>query len=438
MKRITVLGVGRSSIFLLDYLNRESQGDWEILACDRDPVALSKLTEAYEHIKAEVLDVSDIDALRRLIAASDLVVSLLPPTLHVSIANICLEENAHLATASYVSQDMRAFSEAAAAKKLVFLNEMGLDPGIDHMSAMEMVHGLQVQGASIQSFESYCGGLVHPEDCALNPWRYKFSWNPMNVILAGQGAPSVYQEEGRMRTITWNRVFASASVLEMPGSGTFDAYPNRDSLGYREPYGLTDTATFIRGTLRRKNFCSAWHVLVLLGFTDHTAALPGTIDSVPLFIDCITGRKVGMSFSGWLIQQGFIGSDLAAHFDFLETDISGLKLPHGTAAEKLHTWLSQLWKLEPHDRDQVVMYHRIVAVIDGRKVTKHSYLEVDGTDSTRTAMAKTVGLPLAMGAALILRQEMPVGVQIPITPIWYEPVLKGLKAEGIAFKEFTE
>lgn len=438
MKRITVLGIGRSSIFLLDYLNRESRGEWEILACDRDPVALSKLTEAYEHIKAEVLDVSDSEALRKLVSTSDLVVSLLPPALHVSIAKLCLEENTHLATASYVSPEMRALSEAAAAKKLVFLNEMGLDPGIDHMSAMEMVHGLKAQGATIQSFESYCGGLVHPEDCTLNPWRYKFSWNPMNVILAGQGAPSVYLEEGHIRTIAWNRVFASAKALEIQGVGTFDAYPNRDSLGYRDPYGLNDTTTFLRGTLRRKDYCSAWQVLVLLGFTDHTAALPDGIDPVSSFIDCITGRKVGMTFSAWLIQQGFISSSLATHFDYLEADVDGLKLPHGTAAEKLHTWLSHLWKLEPQDRDQIVMYHRIVAVIDGRKVTKHSYLEVDGMDSTRTAMAKTVGLPLAMGAALILRHEMPVGVQIPITPIWYEPVLEGLKAEGIAFKEFTE
>lgn len=438
MKKIAVFGVGRSSIYLLDYLNRESKGRWEIVACDRDPIALSKLTAAFEHIKAQVLDVSDEIALSKLVSTADLVVSLLPPALHVSVAKLCLEGNTHLATASYVSADMKALSDEAGSKGLVFLNEMGLDPGIDHMSAMEMIHDLTAHGAAISSFESYCGGLVHLDDCGTNPWKYKFSWNPMNVILAGQGAPSVFLKDGKLRTVSWNRVFASATSLDVNYEGVYDAYPNRDSLGYKEPYGLKDATTFIRGTLRRENYCKAWQVLVLLGFTDHSAPLPDSISTVAAFIDSITGREKGVAFSDWLLGQGLIDNSLAAHFNFLETNEAEIHLPKGTAAEKLHAWLSQCWRLNEQDRDQVVMYHRIVAEIDGKRMVKHSFLKVDGIDSTRTAMAKTVGLPLAMGAALILTQNMPVGVQVPTAAIWYKPVLEGLKAEGIQFKEFTE
>ncbi|MCC7298177.1 MAG: saccharopine dehydrogenase NADP-binding domain-containing protein [Bacteroidia bacterium] len=438
MRKIAVLGIGRSSWYLLDYLNkRAAENNWTVMACDLNAELLAEKTKGLVHVTPLELDIQNAEHLRGVIQDADLVVSLLPPSMHPQIAAHCLDMGKHLATASYVSEAMAKLDLEAQKRGITFLNEMGLDPGIDHMSAMKAIHDLKAHGAEIVSFESYCGGLIHPEDSNGNPWQYKFSWNPQNVILAAQGGMTMFKRNGELHCVPWNRVFESFTTVSNPSNEVFDAYPNRDSLSYMKPYGLESVRTFIRGTLRRKGFCSAWQVFVLLGFTDNNTVLPKEINTPGKLIDCITGRKFGLAFSEWLIENGFINVEQKFYFDYLEFDLPlNLQLA-GTAAQMLQQWLSVKWELQEKDRDQVVMLHKIGYQLHGQSHELNSYMELSGLDTHHTAMAKTVGLPLAMGVELILTQKMPVGVQVPTSEIWYSPVLNLLEKEGIGFKEFT-
>jgi saccharopine dehydrogenase-like NADP-dependent oxidoreductase len=439
MKQILVLGAGRSSWYLLDYLSAKSaEKKWRVTVCDRDASSLSTHCAGFD-VDARQLDVNDESALGHAMASADLVVSLLPPAMHISVAALCLKHRKHLATASYVSPEMRAMHNEAKENGLVFLNEMGLDPGIDHLSAMQAMDKLRTEGATISSFESYCGGLVHKEDCGDNPWKYKFSWNPRNVVLAGQGGHSIYRENANLRCIPWHQLFAKSQPLNIPGMGVFDSYANRDSLTYEKIYGLEAALTIKRGTLRRENFCKHWHVFVALGFTDAQTVLPPAINNFSKLADVLTGKQ-NISLGAWLVQNGMIDAAHKSWFDFFE-DMSEVKLPEGayTAADILQFMLMEKWKLASHDRDEVVMYHRIGYTLNQEQSILHSTMKLAGKDPVRTAMSATVGLPLAMGVELILTGAVSeTGVVIPVTKEWYEPVLEKLVGQRIVFSETTE
>jgi len=374
-----------------------------------------------------------------LMAAVDvnLVVSLLPPPMHPMVAGLCLKHGLNLATASYISREMQSLHQEARSKGLVFLNEMGLDPGIDHLSAMKAIDEIREQGGEIHSFESYCGGLVHDTDCGANPWKYKFSWNPRNVVTAAQGGLSVYRRNGGMRCLPWHRVFAQAETLEMPGHQRFDAYANRDSLGYEKVYGLESAQTLVRGTLRRPGYCRAWQVLVQLGYTDAQSELPDAVRSMADLTAALAGKSSALSFADWLTGRSPEYADLREYFTYLDMDDpEPVNTENATAADILQHLLMKRWALEPQDRDEVVMYHRICFRKQGVDRVLHAVLKMAGEDALKTAMAKTVGLPLAMGAELILEGRISEkGVVIPVTREWYQPVLKKLESRGIVFAE---
>jgi saccharopine dehydrogenase-like NADP-dependent oxidoreductase len=436
MKRIVVLGSGRSSWYLLKYLcEKAREKGWFVLVCDRDEKALLTHTQGL-FLERQVCDISDVAVLTQLIQGSSVVVSLLPPVMHFSVAKICLECGVHLATASYVSEDMAGLHNEASEKGLIFLNEMGLDPGIDHMSAMKVMDQIREKGGEIVTFESYCGGLILEEDCKGNPWGYKFSWNPRNVVLAGQGGMSIFRENGNTRCIPWHRLFAEAGQLEIPGLGRFDAYANRDSLGYTNVYGLQNAATILRGTLRRNGFCRAWQVLVKLGYTDAITVLPEPIGSIGALSQALTGRPDEETTANWLKKNGVVDEEMREKFEFLDMDDMQQRNLGRTSADVLQEHLMQKWLLNPNDRDEVIMYHRIGFTEGNRLKTHHSVLRVIGKDALHTAMAKTVGLPLAIGVEMILSGDCPeTGVVIPVKAYWYGHVLKELEGQGIVFEE---
>jgi saccharopine dehydrogenase-like NADP-dependent oxidoreductase len=437
---LLVLGAGRSSRYLLKQLSEFChQTQRPLVVCDASEQELIKHAA---DLKADfrVMNVANTAELEPFVAGMEMVVSLLPPAMHPAIAELCLKHKAHFASASYVSDAMRNLNEAAVQSGLVFLNELGLDPGIDHLSAMRAMDEIRAGGGKITSFESYCGGLVTENDCAGNPWKYKFSWNPRNVVLAGQGGNSIFRVNHQLRSIPWHRLFAEANLLKIPGLGDFDAYANRDSLSYSSIYGLSDVPTLLRGTLRRKDYCKNWHVLVSLGFTDAQSSLPPDVNTIHDLTCALTGKARQQRFSDWLIANRWIDESHREWFDYLELESDKpLAKQAGNAAEMLESVLLDRWRLLPEDRDEVVMYHRIGFVKNGRSQILHSVMSVSGVDEMHTAMAKTVGLPLAFGVELVLSGSCPEnGVVVPVSRYWYSYILPRLEKMGVYFQEQTE
>ncbi|MBS3913123.1 MAG: saccharopine dehydrogenase NADP-binding domain-containing protein [Bacteroidetes bacterium] len=434
LKTILVLGIGRSSHYLLDYLQQNAEkNNWKIIACDKNADDVISKTIGMQYISARAINIEDVFELKQAVVESDLVVSLLPPTLHFTVAKVCLELGKHLATASYISPEMQSLDSMAKEKKLIFINEVGLDPGIDHMSAMYLLTRLKNKGAEIISFESYCGGLIAEEDCIGNPWKYKFSWNPMNVILAGQGGNSRYKKDNVVHEISPDLVFEDSVELDLQGIGKLDAYPNRDSLSYIPKYNLHAAHTFIRGTLRRENFCKAWNILVKFGFTDNQEKVPAEIINWNKLVTWKTQKKQDELFSNWLISKKLITPILKEHFDFLESEQI---LDADTAAGKLLQLLQVKWHMSPKDKDEVLLWHRIQYVQNSVVKTLTSTLLVMGENESHTAMARTVGLPLALAVEAILTEKVKdYGVQAPISENWYNFILPALEAEGLRFTE---
>jgi len=441
--RLLLLGAGRSASALMQYLLRHAPAErWFLTVADAQPAHLAPVLAAHsQYARAVPFDARHPAQLRELVAEADLVISMLPAFLHPLVAETCLALGRHLATASYVSPEVQALHAEAAAAGLVFLMECGLDPGLDHMSAMQTIDDLQAQGARLTGFRSYCGGLVAPESEGDNPWRYKFSWNPRNVVLAGQGGPAQYLENGVVQYIAYPDLFGRAETVAVPGHGHFEGYANRDSLSYRAVYGLADIQTMLRGTLRRPGYCAAWQALVTLGLTNDTARL-GNAASLPW--TALVAAAAGLA------ATDDVAAAVAAH---LGLDPHGPELtrlawlgiftarPVGladaTAAQVLEQLLVDKWQLGPHDRDQVVMQHQFEYELAGRPRRRTASLVVTGADAGHTAMAQTVGLPLGMAVRRLLRGEVAGrGVVIPTTADLYAPILQELAADyGIAFVE---
>jgi len=335
---------------------------------------------------------------------------------------------------------MKALDEEAKAKGLVFMNEIGLDPGIDHMSAMQVIDRIKEQGGKMLLFESFCGGLVAPESDT-NLWNYKFTWNPRNVVLAGQGGASMFIQEGTYKYIPYQKLFRRTEFLTINGSGKFEAYANRDSLKYRSIYGLEDIKTMYRGTIRKVGFSRAWNVFVQLGMTDDTYTIEDSEnmsyrDFTNLFLAYSPSDSVELKFRSYLkIDQDDLMWD-----KFLELDIFNpnkkVGLKNATPAEILQKILMDSWTLEAKDKDMIVMHHIFGYQYKEDKFQIESSMVIKGDDQTYTAMAKTVGLPVAMATVRILNGDITTpGVQLPINKEVYEPILKELEDYGINFVE---
>ena len=420
MRKILIIGAGKSSIYLIDYLvEHAATENWELTVADMTAELALHKTKRRANTHAVAFDIKDENSRKALVGSFDIVISMLPAIFHGIIANDCMELGKNLVTPSYISPAMKDMEAAVKSKGLVFMNEMGLDPGIDHMSAMEIIDKLKAQGKQIVSFRSHCGGLVAPESDT-NDWHYKFSWNPRNVILAGQGDGGIkWKEHGKVKEITYHELFAHTSTIDLSEDGIYDSYPNRDSLKYISEYGLDDVSTIYRGTLRVPPYCEAWDCLVQMGLTKATG-------------HCII-----------LTREEAMGQlDLAEKPGILHmlTEIGVFdknNFPHNVPpAESLQKLLEKKWAMQPEDKDLVVMVHEI-DYMDG-DVMKHiqSSLYIKGTDGEHTAMALTVGLPLGIVTKLILNGQIKQrGVLMPKYKEIYEPVMRELEEYGVRFKE---
>jgi len=436
MRQVLVLGAGRSATSLIEYLlSKTKTEDFFLTVADFSKELAESKTGNHPMARGIGFDISKDESRSELISNADMVVSLLPPDLHLLAARECLRQKKNLVTASYVSANMQEMDHDVQSAGLLFLNECGLDPGIDHMSAMETIDGIKSKGGSINSFRSYTGGLVAPESND-NPWGYKFSWNPRNVILAGQGVAK-YKEDGQLKYLPYHRLFSESRKISVEETGTFDGYANRDSLSYESIYGLEGIGTLIRGTLRQDGFCQAWNVFVRLGLTDDTYQLEG--------LDKATYRQLVQSFlpaGNQSVEEKLCtlcGIDRSGEtFKMIEwTGILGnepVGLKSGSPAVALQKLLESKWKLREGDKDMIVMQHEFGFSQEGKNFRETANLVVKGDDAIRTAMAKTVGLPAAISALLILNGKIDLkGVKIPVHRQIYEPVLKELKEVGITF-----
>jgi saccharopine dehydrogenase-like NADP-dependent oxidoreductase len=268
MKHIVIFGAGKSATVCINYLATKALNHFKLSVADVSAELLAEKTAQFDHVHRVVLDISNDNDRSALIATADVVISLLPPHLHIKAALDCLHHKKHLINASYVAPEIRALDSEAIKNNLLFLSEMGLDPGIDHMSAMALIHQLQEEGNTITSFYSHCGGLVAPESDN-NPWHYKISWNPRNVVLAGKSG-ATFLENGITKTLTYENLFNENNLINKNTANEFAWYANRDSLSYINTYNLQGVSNFLRTTLRHKKFIEAWKEIVVLGLTDDT------------------------------------------------------------------------------------------------------------------------------------------------------------------------
>lgn len=440
MKTILVLGAGRSSSSLIAYLlHQAAQLAWKIIVADFSLEAAKLRVGNSGQGVAMVFDIEHEEHSRNIIASADMVISLLPAHFHPVVARHCLGLGKHLITASYVSDEMKRLDEEARSKGLLFLNECGLDPGIDHMSAKQIIDSIHEQGGAITSFESFTGGLIAPETDPENPWRYKFTWNPRNVVMAGQSTAKFLQE-GKVKYIPYQQLFKRISHVSVHGYGAFEGYANRDSLKYIETYKLKGIQNMLRGTLRNYGFCPTWDILVQLGCCDDSYILEGVAamthrDFLDVFLD---GSKIEAT-EDKIIRQFGLSADgpemkrLTWSGFFTDEKVG---LTKGTPAQVLEHILNKKWALANSDKDMIVMIHRFVFDLQGKSKTIQSSLVVKGEDAVNTAMAKTVGLPMGIAAKLLMQNKIKSrGVVIPTEAELYKPILDELKKLGIEMLE---
>jgi saccharopine dehydrogenase-like NADP-dependent oxidoreductase len=442
MRHILVIGAGRSATNLIHYLaEKASDQQLEITVADLSLEAANKNILGMAHTRGIALDVNDAEQRQSLIQAHDLVISMLPAHMHVEVAKDCLAFGKHMVTASYISPAMEELDQEVRAKNLVFMNECGLDPGIDHMSAMKVIDQIRAQGGKMLLFESFTGGLIAPESDT-NLWHYKFTWNPRNVVLAGQGGAAEFIQEGTYKYIPYHRLFRRTEFLDIEGHGRFEAYANRNSLKYRSIYGLEDILTLYRGTIRHVGFSKAWNMFVQLGMTDDSYRIPNSEnltykEFVNLFLPYSPTDSVALKLRHSLkIDQDDLMWGKLEELDLFNTEKT-IGIKNASPAMALQKILMDQWTLQPKDKDMIVMYHKFGYEINGVKKQIDSNMVLIGEDQTNTAMAKTVGLPVAIAALKILNGVIKnPGVQLPIHKEVYTPILEELEQYGVLFQEY--
>lgn len=437
MKQILVVGAGRSASSLIEYLvSRAAQNDWFVVVADYDLKLSESKVSKTEFSSAISFDVNNQQQREKMVSSSELVISMLPAHMHILLASDCIKFGKNMVTASYVSDQIKNLHNAAVEKNIIILNEIGLDPGIDHMSAKKMIDEVYEDGGEITSFKSFCGGLVAPE-FDNNPWNYKFTWNPRNVVLAGQST-AMYIHNGEYKFIPYHSLFTRTEEIEILSEGVFEAYANRDSLSYREIYDLPNIPTMLRGTLRKKGFCNAWNIFVQLGITDDSFQISNDGD--------MTWRSFFNSFLDY-DDQNSVEQKLINKFSVTSEELKKLEwlgilsnkkilLSKGSPAQFLQELLESKLNLDVGDKDMIVMQHQLECIVSNQSKKITSSLVLKGIDDLNTAMSMTVGLPVAIAAELILNNRISKkGVVIPIHKEIYNPVLDKLKEFGIEFIE---
>jgi saccharopine dehydrogenase-like NADP-dependent oxidoreductase len=441
MLKVLVAGAGKSSAHVINYLLDNAKQKWKVIVMDANAEMIDDKIDGHPKGEAAVIDIENEEARQALVKEADIVVSLMPAHLHFLLAKDCIKFKKNLITSSYVSEDMKTLHQEAVEAGVSFMCEMGLDPGIDHMSASSLIHGIQRIAGAVQSFKSYCGGLVAPESDT-NPWHYKISWNPRNIVLAGkQGA--VWLENNKESQSDYTQLFSNNKKIKVDGVGSLSYYPNRDSLKYLDIYQLQDVKTFMRATLRHPGFMKGWDAVVSLKLTSES-------DSYEM------GQ---LTYAQWLSQKCDLNAENVIekfrtkyHLEdkvFKQLEWLGIfddkKIPlsgKASSADILQTLLVEKWKLKSTDKDLVVMQHQLEYERKGVITKVTSSLVVTGDNSKFSAMSKTVGLPMGILAKKILLNEIStkniLGVHIPVMPDVYVPVLKELKKYGVEFIETIE
>lgn len=441
MRNIFIIGAGRSASSLIDYLlDRAEAEDLHITIGDLSAELAQRKTKGHPRAAAIAFDIFNEQQRKSEISKAHIVISMLPAHLHLEVAKDCITYKKHMVTASYISPAMQELDELVKENNLVFMNEIGLDPGIDHMSAMKIIDNIRDQGGKILLFESFCGGLVAPESDN-NLWNYKFTWNPRNVVLAGQGGTAKFIQEGAYKYIPYNKLFRRTEFMEVEGYGRFEGYANRDSLKYRSVYGLDDALTLYRGTLRRVGFSKSWNIFVQLGMTDDSYIMENSETmSYREFINSFLPYHPTDSVELKLRHLLNLDQDDIQWEKLIELDLFNPKkiigLTNATPAQILEKILSDSWTLSPEDKDMIVMYHKIGYELNGQRKQVDATMVCIGEDQTYTAMAKTVGLPVAIAALHILNGNITTpGVQLPINREVYLPILNELEDFGVVFHE---
>jgi saccharopine dehydrogenase (NAD+, L-glutamate forming) len=441
MRKILIIGAGKSASYLVKYfLDKSISEKLDITIGDLELSNAKKWIKNNKNARTLKLDIFKEQDRKNAIENSNIVVSMLPARFHIEVAKDCLALGKHMVTASYVSKEMQALDEEAKSKKLVFLNEIGVDPGIDHMSAMQVIDRIRKSGGKLILFESFTGGLMAPESDT-NLWNYKFTWNPRNVVLAGQGGAAKFIQEGKFKYIPYHRLFRRTEFLEVDGYGRFEAYANRDSLKYQDVYGLDSIQTLYRGTIRRVGFSRAWQIFVILGLTDDSYTIADSEnmsyrDFVNSFLPYSPTDSVELKLRYKLkIDQDDILWEKLEELDIFSSN-KKVELKNASPAQILQKILLDSWCLDPNDKDMIVMYHKFGYELNGEKHQIDATMVCTGEDQTFTAMAKTVGLPVGIATLAILNKKIKsYGVQIPINKDIYDPILSELEGFGIIFKE---
>lgn len=440
MKTILLFGAGKSATSLIDYLGQIcEENEWKLLVCDSNLALTESKIKNFLSAEAISFDVSNDEKRHEYISKADLVISMLPPALHFLVAVDCVAFGKNLLTASYIDEKIKSLAGEIRKNGLMFLGEMGLDPGIDHMSAMKMIHKIKNEGGKITSFKSHCGGLVSPESDD-NPWHYKITWNPANVVMAGSSG-AVYLDKGEKVEIPYFQIFNDENnMVDIPGLFPLAWYANRDSLSYIDTYHLHEATTFMRTTLRYPSFCRGWNKIIKLHLSnknDHEE-----IKNCRTFADWFHLKKekfVAQSGSGFK-EDEFFNSEFSEQINYLGLNEQE-KIPGeiSNSALLLQSVLEKKLVMKPEDKDMIIMLHEIEYSTHGENKKTRSCLIVKGEDQVHTGMAKTVGLPLGIAAKLILEEKIKLtGLHIPVIPEIYEPVLQELEFNNIKFNETTE
>jgi len=445
MKNIFVIGAGLVAQPLIDYLLEHSEShNWKITVGDLNLQLAFEKVKNHPNGKAIEFNVLNEEQRAEQIQQHDVVVSLLPAKMHHIPAETCLKHNCHLITASYVSKELKQMKADASNKNLLFLSECGLDPGIDHMTIMSILNKIDKKNGTLKAVRSFTGGLIAP-DSDTNPWNYKFTWSPRNVVLAGQGTAQ-YKKNNQLKFIPYNRLFKLYDEISVEGYGAFNAYANRDSLKYISKYDLHNIPTFIRGTLRKQGFCNAWATLVQLGLTDDSFPIIGSQnltynEMISAFLPD-EGSTDKHNLKKRVRQFLDLPNDnvILDKLEWLELfDSRKILLKDATPAQILQDLLEEKWALQPNDKDLIVMTHIIEYELENRTEKLTSNLTYEGKNADDTAMSRLVGVPLAIATKLLLTGKITLaGIKIPIEPQIYEPILEELEAYGVHFTESVE
>ena len=440
MKNILVIGAGRSSTVLIKYLlDLAKKNQWFITVADAVPGNAERKLENHSHGRPTWLDVTKPNDRREIIERHDVVISLLPPHFHYLVARDCIKSKKFLITTSFVSRELFQLGNIASKSDLDFLSEMSLDPGLDNMSAKRVIDEIVALNGEIKTFHSFAGSLISDESDN-NPWHYKFTWNPENLVLAGKGTAQ-YLESGRYKYIPYSRVFQEFTIKEIPGHGKFEAYVNRSSLIHREEYGLGRVRNVKRCTLRKRGFCTAWDALLQLGLTDDTYPIAGSESMTysELMTAYLSPDHIGTTVKEKVANLLGIDeqSDVIKKLEWLGLfSRKRIGLKNATPVQILQKLLEEKWVLEPADRDKLIIHHEFIYSLKSEMRKRTATMSLIGDNGLDTALAKVIGLPIGIVTKYLMTGQInSTGVGVSVSPKVYLNALKELEDYGISFKE---